>query len=833
MGAEESPGHPRTSGCSDHCGQHNDYKMGGDSNPTHSSKKPKEPEVGRAFEPSSCSGSSEIQSRKLDRDVNYAEDASEEEDEYCEEKRLNTGNKRKRTNMNKEKKLSRKTEMEDTISKSNSRRVVQNENYLEGIKKKKLIGSDALMCHQCQRNDKGRVVWCTSCDKKRFCIPCISHWYPHLTEADIAAECPFCRGNCNCKACLRMISLTKPTRNVINEADKIKFQLYTLHLLLPWLKEMLQEQDVEKEIEAKIQDSLPNEIKVQRIKCAKDERMFCNICRTSIVDFHRSCSNCLLDLCLSCCRELRDGYLPGGLGKIILPYQDRGSAYIHGGKMSGSFSSRTKSSKDNQSVKEWTPNKDGSIPCPPKEFGGCGSVHLELKCLFQENFLSVLEKKVKAILCSHFAESHDNSCQCLCFKAPGQISSSSGLLRKAASRESSDDNYLYCPPASVTQQGELEHFQKHWLKGQPVIVRDVLGITSGLSWEPMVMWRALREKKLSKRASERLTVKAIDCLDLCEVEINIHQFFTGYTKGRKHKNGWPEMLKLKDWPPANSFEERLPRHGAEFISALPFPEYTDPTVGYLNLATKLPMDVIKPDLGPKTYIAYGVNEELGRGDSVTKLHCDMSDAVNVLTHTAEVALLDSQLSAIKKLKKQHLEQDIKEELYTVDMPLFASVDKSEHELLDGGALWDIFRREDSEKLQEYLRRHSREFRHTYCSSVEQVIHPIHDQSFYLTIEHKRKLKAEYGIEPWTFVQKLGEAVFIPAGCPHQVRNLKSCIKVALDFVSPENIRECIHLTEEYRTLPEEHRAKEDKLEIKKMALHTLNQVVKEFKEFNP
>lgn len=29
-----------------------------------------------------------------------------------------------------------------------------------------------------------------------------------------------------------------------------------------------------------------------------------------------------------------------------------------------------------------------------------------------------------------------------------------------------------------------------------------------------------------------------------------------------------------------------------------------------------------------------------------------------------------------------------------------------------------------------------------------------------------------GIEPWTFEQKLGEAVFIPAGCPHQVRNLK-------------------------------------------------------------
>lgn len=29
-----------------------------------------------------------------------------------------------------------------------------------------------------------------------------------------------------------------------------------------------------------------------------------------------------------------------------------------------------------------------------------------------------------------------------------------------------------------------------------------------------------------------------------------------------------------------------------------------------------------------------------------------------------------------------------------------------------------------------------------------------------------------GIEPWTFVQKVGDAVLIPVGCPHQVRNLK-------------------------------------------------------------
>lgn len=42
---------------------------------------------------------------------------------------------------------------------------------------------------------------------------------------------------------------------------------------------------------------------------------------------------------------------------------------------------------------------------------------------------------------------------------------------------------------------------------------------------------------------------------------------------------------------------------------------------------------------------------------------------------------------------------------------------------------------------------------------------------------------------------------------------QSCIKVAMDFVSPENVQECIRLTEEFRLLPKGHRSKEDKLEV--------------------
>ncbi|PQP97507.1 hypothetical protein Pyn_14485 [Prunus yedoensis var. nudiflora] len=62
----------------------------------------------------------------------------------------------------------------------------------------------SLMCHQCQRNDKASVVRCRRCKRKRFCISCLKKWYPQMSEDAIAEACPVCRGNCNCKACLRL-----------------------------------------------------------------------------------------------------------------------------------------------------------------------------------------------------------------------------------------------------------------------------------------------------------------------------------------------------------------------------------------------------------------------------------------------------------------------------------------------------------------------------------------------------------------------------------------------------------------------------------------------------
>ncbi|GJM89979.1 hypothetical protein PR202_ga06213 [Eleusine coracana subsp. coracana] len=690
---------------------------------------------------------------------------------------------------------------------------------------------------------------------------------------------------------------TKVDKWKVSDDDKIKFSLRIAHFLLPWLKEFHQEQMLEKSAEASIQGIDACKVKVPLVNCPRIMRIYC------------------------CCRELRQVPSPGSdvnIDSVLNPSEVRGKDDLQqrrkrndtatlepsDGQERMSVDSAFSSKHCTPGLSRWKINSNGSIPCPPNEFGGCGSSLLELKCLFEDQFVSDLLEKASSLVKSENIPELGTS-TCSCFMESGDMNDETS--RKSACRENSNDNYIYCPAAVDVQNGDMLHFQEHWLKGQPVIVRDTLALTSGLSWEPMV-------------------------------DINIHMFFEGYSRGVVGPDDLPVLLKLKDWPQHSSFEDRLPRHGGEFMSALPFREYTDPKSGPLNLAVALPEGVNKPDLGPKTYIAYGIAQELGIGDSVTKIHCDMSDAVNILTHTDEIKLKAERINAIEKkkdtLKKnderrnfQASQRDLnghmigskcKDSVLDVSSEGHGSVKKSvldveaeakltelngqssnqsdaehmnasvskgeaddsscidsenrseppndvdgksdtnvrissrrrgliysnafektnmasstedevgefniclepkddapffEGEQPEGGALWDIFRREDVSKLHDYLLKHAEEFRHYNCEPVTQVAHPIHDQCFYLTNEHKKKLKEEYGIEPWTFVQKLGEAVFIPAGCPHQVRNLKSCIKVALDFVSPENVQECIRLTEEFRMLPKGHRVNEDKLEV--------------------
>ena len=53
-------------------------------------------------------------------------------------------------------------------------------------------------------------------------------------------------------------------------------------------------------------------------------------------------------------------------------------------------------------------------------------------------------------------------------------------------------------------------------------------------------------------------------------------------------------------------------------------------------------------------------------------------------------------------------------------------------------------------------------------SAEDDDDPIHDQSWYLDEDLRQRLLEEYDVRGYTILQCLGDAVFIPAGAPHQV-----------------------------------------------------------------
>ncbi|XP_049357320.1 lysine-specific demethylase JMJ25 isoform X2 [Solanum verrucosum] len=712
-------------------------------------------------------------------------------------------------------------------------------------------------CHQCRRNDH-RVTWCLRCDRRGYCESCISTWYSNMPVEEIQRICPACRGSCNCKVCMLGDNLLKVRIREIPAQNKLQYLYSLLSAVLPVVKHIHNQQCFEVELEKKLRG---NGMDLGRTKLNADEQMCCNFCRIPIVDYHRHCSNCSYDLCLSCCKDLRDA--------TKLVQDDRGKQFLGRADCRETTSKEVKLSNVHlnilSKVSDWKADGNGSIPCPPKQYGGCSSSVLSLKRIFKMNWVAKLVKNVEEMVSG-----------CKVCDSGDLENTSEGKLFQAAHRENGDDNVLYHPLSEDIRSEGIEDFRKQWSRGKPVIIKDIYDVSSMSNWDPIEIWRGVRETTEEKTKDDNRTVKAIDCFDGSEIDIQIGQFIRGYSEGRIHENGWPEMLKLKDWPSPSASEEFLFQR-PEFISKLPLLEFIHSKWGLLNVAAKLPHYSLQNDVGPKIFLSYGMYEELGKGDSVNNLHINMRDLVFLLVHISEVKLKGWQKTKIGKMQKIFAESDHKgfpgdalnvsregdfskfspvgdrgdgqyadtdsnanEMLVDQESRVTSQtgVDNLSHEDLNGsslnssdsshsGALWDVFRRQDVPMLIEYLRFHWKKHGDSDHVTDDSVPSPLYDGIVYLNEHHKRKLKELFGIEPWSFEQHLGEAIFIPAGCPFQVRNLQSTVQLGLDFLSPESLGEAVRMAEEIRGLPNTHDAKLQMLEVGKISLYAASSAIKE------
>ncbi|XP_009991779.1 PREDICTED: lysine-specific demethylase 3B [Chaetura pelagica] len=344
-------------------------------------------------------------------------------------------------------------------------------------------------------------------------------------------------------------------------------------------------------------------------------------------------------------------------------------------------------------------------------------------------------------------------------------------------------------------------FRECWKQGQPVLVSGVHKKLKSELWKPEAFSLEFGDQD----------VDLVNCRNCAIIsDVKVRDFWDGFeiiSKRLRSEDGQPMVLKLKDWPPGEDFRDMMPTRFEDLMENLPLPEYTKRD-GRLNLASRLPSYFVRPDLGPKMYNAYGLITAEDRRVGTTNLHLDVSDAVNVMVYVG-----------IPIGEGTHDDEVLK----TIDEGDADDVTKQRiHEGREKpGALWHIYAAKDAEKIRELLRKVGEEQGQENPPDHD----PIHDQSWYLDQTLRKRLYDEYGVQGWAIVQFLGDAVFIPAGAPHQVHNLYSCIKVAEDFVSPEHVKHCFRLTQEFRHLSNTHTNHEDKLQVKNIIYHAVKDAV--------
>ncbi|KAI0755727.1 hypothetical protein C8Q74DRAFT_1305164 [Fomes fomentarius] len=280
-------------------------------------------------------------------------------------------------------------------------------------------------------------------------------------------------------------------------------------------------------------------------------------------------------------------------------------------------------------------------------------------------------------------------------------------------------------------------FHALWSRNIPLVVRGLEDQLQG-DWSPNAFVRTHGYEKVTMLKQFQTKIQT--------QKVTVKEFFENFMQTDEVR-GIP--VKLRDWPPSKAFSQYFPEYFNAFTHILPMPVYTRHD-GFLNLAAHYPPGPAfksgRPDMGPKAYLA---TRDLYSTGS-TPLHKDITSAVNIMVYSSP--------------------------------SLEAPSDDND------GAEWLIFLAEDTQKLCEYAKEHFE-----WARDVD----PIHAQKIFITSTMIQEL-AVRGVRPFIIRQRVGEAVFIPAGCPHQVSNRSSCIKIAVDFLCLESVSASRLVTQELR-----------------------------------
>ncbi|CAH8345638.1 unnamed protein product [Eruca vesicaria subsp. sativa] len=703
-------------------------------------------------------------------------------------------------------------------------------------------------CHWCGTRGSEDLISCLSCERQFFCVDCIEKRNKGSKE-EVEKKCPVCCGSCRCKSCLATMSGVtecKDSRNVRRDIDRVLHLHYAVCMLLPVLKEINSEDKVEVENDTETKGRNLDERQIHSSESTSDDQQLC--CDSAIVDSQNNCTCSSPVLRLSSDQDRSQESLSRKFGLV-------------------KYSNGIESCKPPLSIARDQSLMDGKL----KEVKGCRN-NLSLRSLYSLELTSKLEISAEEIVsCYELPEILDRYLECpFCLGREKQSNNSSGDSHlKEASRRSEDvtGNFLYYPTVTDFQQNNFEHFQTHWSKGHPVIVRSVLKGGASLNWDPVAMFCSYL------RNSNRKNAYTTDCIDWFEIDIGVKQIFLGSLRGKAETNTCQERLKLDGWLSSSLFKEQFPNHYAEILRILPLPHYMDPRCGLLNIAADLPDSIQTPKLGPCLGISYRSGED-AKPDYVKKLGFETCDMVDILLLVTETQVSTKQICRIRKLmknigkvrsrnpekgkesrfgrgKKQdrnnasYVQRDLSDDYSSSDSESSqlcsgsgfqveereSSYDSSVEESLSNscGAQWDVFQTQDVSKLLEYMNNHYLELA-PMDSTKSKASHPLLEQSYYLDEYHKARLKEEFDVEPWSFDQCVGEAVIVPAGCPYQNRKNKSCVNAVLNFLSPEHVTESIKRVEELNQLPQSVKTKANKIEVKKMAIHKVSEAIKEIRE---